>query len=91
MRKYLAAAVITAALVIPAAGSSAVLEKGAGSGCPDGQQGTFAFTINQTTPCTGSFTGTGSIKNGGTRLTGTYSGASSCTGAVNASFVVNRS
>ena len=49
MRKYLAAAGITAALVIPAAGSSAVLEKGMGQGCPDGQQGTFAFTVNQTT------------------------------------------
>ena len=49
MRKFLAAATLTAALVVPAAGSSAVLEKGAGVGCPDGQQGTFAFTVNQTT------------------------------------------
>jgi hypothetical protein len=49
MRKYLAAAGISAALVIPAVGSSAVLTNGAGVGCPEGQQGTFAFTINQTT------------------------------------------
>ena len=49
MRKYLAAAGLTVALMIPAAGSSAVLTKGAGVGCPDGQQATFAFTVNQTT------------------------------------------
>jgi hypothetical protein len=49
MRNYLAAAVVTAALMIPAAALSAVLEKGAGVGCPEGQQGTFAFTVNQTT------------------------------------------
>ena len=56
MRKYLAAAAITAALVIPAAGSSAVLEKGMGQGCPDGQQGTFAFTNNQTSTLPGTVT-----------------------------------
>jgi hypothetical protein len=49
MRKYFAAAGMTAALMIPAVASAAVLEKGAGSGCPEGQQGTFAFTVNQTT------------------------------------------
>ena len=49
MRKYLAAAGMTAALMIPALASAAVLEKGAGVGCPDGIQGTFAFTVNQTT------------------------------------------
>jgi hypothetical protein len=49
MRKYFAAAGVTVALAIPAAASTAVLEKGAGVGCPEGQQGTFAFTINQTT------------------------------------------
>jgi hypothetical protein len=31
----------------PAVASGAVLEKGAGVGCPEGQQGTFAFTANQ--------------------------------------------
>jgi hypothetical protein len=49
MRKYFAAVGLTVALMIPAAGSAANLEKGAGVGCPDGQQGTFAFTVNQTT------------------------------------------
>jgi len=49
MRKYFAAAGVTAALMIPAVASAAVLEKGAGVGCPEGQQGTFAFTIHQTT------------------------------------------
>ena len=49
MRNYFAAAVVTAALMIPAVASAAVLEKGAGSGCPEGQQGTFAFVVNQTT------------------------------------------
>jgi hypothetical protein len=49
MRKYLAVAGMTAMLMIPAVASAAVLEKGAGVGCPDGQQGTFAFTVNQTT------------------------------------------
>jgi hypothetical protein len=49
MRKYFAAAGMTAAFMIPAVASAAVLEKGAGSGCPEGQQGTFAFTVNQTT------------------------------------------
>jgi hypothetical protein len=49
MGKYFAAAGVTAALMIPAVASAAVLEKGAGVGCPAGQQGTFAFTVNQTT------------------------------------------
>jgi hypothetical protein len=49
MRKYLAAAGVTVALTIPAVAPAADLEKGAGVGCPEGQQGTFAFTINQTT------------------------------------------
>jgi hypothetical protein len=51
---------------------------------------TVSFTINQGTPCVGTFTGTASISNGGDRLTGTYSGNSPCTGAVSASFVTNR-
>jgi hypothetical protein len=49
MRNYFAAAVVAAALMIPVLASAAVLEKGAGMGCPDGQQGTFAFVLNQTT------------------------------------------
>lgn len=50
MRKYLAAVGMTATLMIPAVASGAVLdEKRAGVGCPDGQQGTFAFTLNQVT------------------------------------------
>jgi hypothetical protein len=47
MRKYIATAGMMAMLMIPAVASAAVLEKGAGVGCPDGQQGTFAFTLNQ--------------------------------------------
>ena len=50
MWKHLAAAGLVVALMIPAVASGAVLdEKRAGVGCPDGQQGTFAFTVNQTT------------------------------------------
>jgi hypothetical protein len=49
MRKYLAAAGMTIALTIPAVASAADLTNGAGVGCPDGQQGTFAFVVNQTT------------------------------------------
>ena len=49
MLKYFAAGGLAVALMIPAAASAAVLEKGAGSGCPEGQQGTFAFVVNQTT------------------------------------------
>jgi hypothetical protein len=51
MWKHLAAAGLAAALMIPAVASGgAVLdEKRTGVGCPDGQQGTFAFTVNQTT------------------------------------------
>jgi hypothetical protein len=49
MRNYFAVAVVVAALMIPAVASAAVLVKGAGVGCPDGQQGTFAFVLNQTT------------------------------------------
>ena len=51
MRKYFAIAGMMAALVIPAVASGgAVLdEKRTGVGCPDGQQGTFAFTLNQVT------------------------------------------
>jgi hypothetical protein len=49
MRTYLAVAGLTVALMIPAVASGAVLEKGAGMGCPDGQQGTFAFVANQIT------------------------------------------
>lgn len=51
---------------------------------------TVSFTINQSTPCAGTFNGTASISNGADRLTGTYSGNSPCTGAVSASFVTNR-
>ena len=47
MRKYLAAAVITAALVIPVAAPSAVLEKGAGATCASGV-GTWNFVNNKT-------------------------------------------
>ena len=49
MLKHFAAGGLAVALMIPAAASAAVLEKGAGSGCPEGQQGTFAFVVNQTT------------------------------------------
>ena len=49
MRRYLAVAGLTVGLMIPAVASGAVLEKGAGVGCPDGQQGTFAFAANQLT------------------------------------------
>ena len=49
MRKYLVAVGVVVVLAIPADGSSgAALEKGMGVGCPEGQQGTFAFTVNQT-------------------------------------------
>jgi hypothetical protein len=51
---------------------------------------TVSFTINQATPCVGAFSGSASISNGGDRLTGTYSGNSPCTGAVTASFEMNR-
>ncbi len=37
MRKYFAAGV-TAALMIPAVGSAAVLTRGMGQGCPDGEK-----------------------------------------------------
>lgn len=50
-----------------------------------------SFMINQTTPCAGTFNGTASSSNGNSRLTGSYSGTSPCTGQVSASFVVNRS
>jgi hypothetical protein len=49
MRGFLAVAGLAVALTIPAVASGAVLEKGMGVGCPDGQQGTFAFTVNQVT------------------------------------------
>jgi hypothetical protein len=49
MRRYVAISGLAVGLLIPAAASGAVLEKGAGVGCPEGQQGTFAFTVNQTT------------------------------------------
>ena len=47
MRKYLAAAGITAALVIPAAASGAVLEKGAGTTCASGAA-EWTFVNNKT-------------------------------------------
>ena len=49
MRRYFAVAGLTVSLMTPAVASGAELEKGTGVGCPDGQQGTFAFTVNQTT------------------------------------------
>ena len=51
---------------------------------------TAAFTISQTTPCAGTFTGTGTISNSGGRISGSYSGTSPCTGPISATFVVNR-
>jgi len=64
MRKYFAAAGMTLALMIPAAASAADLVKGAGSGCPEGQQGTFAFTLNQTTSTTEAGTVTAAFDSG---------------------------
>jgi hypothetical protein len=49
MRKYFVAAGLTIALMIPAVTSAADLQRGMGVGCPEGQQGTFAFVVNQTT------------------------------------------
>jgi len=49
MWKYFAAAGLTVALAIPAVAAAGDLVKGAGAGCPEGQQGTFAFVVNQTT------------------------------------------
>jgi hypothetical protein len=50
MLKLFAVAAAAVGLAIPAVASGgAVLEKGIGSGCPEGQQATFAFTVNQTT------------------------------------------
>ena len=49
MRRCFAVAGVTVALMSPAVASGAVLEKGAGVGCPAGQQGTFAFVANQVT------------------------------------------
>ena len=49
MRKYLAAAGLTVALMIPAVALVSRSAEGAGVGCPDGQQATFAFVLNQTT------------------------------------------
>jgi hypothetical protein len=49
MWKLLTLAGVTAALVIPAGASGVELTKGLGQGCPDGQQGTFAFVVNQLT------------------------------------------
>ena len=49
MWKHFAAGGLAIALMIPAVASAADLMKGAGSGCPEGQQGTFAFVVNQTT------------------------------------------
>ena len=49
MWKHFAAAGLTVALMIPAVASAADLVNGAGVGCPQGQQGTFAFVLNQTT------------------------------------------
>lgn len=51
---------------------------------------TATFTINQTAPCTGSFTGTATITNSGGHISGSYSGTSPCTGPISATFVVNR-
>jgi hypothetical protein len=48
MLRRFAVAAATVGLVIPAVASGgAILTKGMGSGCPTGQQGTFAFTVNQ--------------------------------------------
>jgi hypothetical protein len=49
MRKYLAGAGMMVTLTLPAVASAANLTQGAGVGCPEGQQGTFAFVVNQTT------------------------------------------
>ena len=49
MRTFFAVTGVTVALMTPAVASGAVLEKGAGVGCPAGQQGTFAFVANQVT------------------------------------------
>ena len=61
---------------------------GSASGTVNGLNVTF--TINQTSPCNGTFTGAGTISSSGGRITGSYSGTSPCTGPVSAAFVVDR-
>jgi hypothetical protein len=46
------------------------------------------FTITQVQPCTGSYSGTMNISNGGNTLTGTYTGTY-CGGSVRATFTLN--
>ena len=48
MLRLFAVAAATVGLVIPSVASGgAILTKGMGVGCPEGQQATFAFTLNQ--------------------------------------------
>lgn len=47
------------------------------------------FTLTQTQPCAGSYSGTGTIQNNGARIVGSYSG-DDCGTSLTATFTVNR-
>lgn len=49
---------------------------------------TLGFTLTQNFPCMGTYSGSGTIENGGLRLSGSFSG-SDCQGAASGSFVVD--
>ncbi len=51
---------------------------------------TFTFTMTQTVPCDGSFTGEGTIIDAWTQMSGGYSGSDSCAGNFSASFTATR-
>jgi hypothetical protein len=57
------------------------------TGTVSGDQITFRFDQNQ--PCPGTFNGTGTISNGGRRITGSYSG-SDCSGSLAPTFVADK-
>jgi len=67
--------------------SNSLGASGNGTGTVSGT--TLTFTLSQTSPCTGTFTGNAAIQNSGARLSGSFSG-SDCNGSGSGTFVVNR-
>ena len=51
---------------------------------------TFTFTLTQTVPCDGTFSGAGTIIDAWTQMSGGYAGSDSCAGTFSASFTATR-
>lgn len=51
---------------------------------------TFTFALKENAPCSGSYSGTGTISGGATKLSGSFSGSNSCSNATSNTFTATK-